>query len=162
MIAQGLNDAARAELEELRAAGGGFLLAEAVVERARSANSALHSYFEWDDSAAAAAFRLQQARTVIRAVVRFLPSQHGPRAVRAYVSLQTDRTNRGGGYRAIADVLDDDALAARATDQLMVEMARLQTKFGAYVHLRPALAAMAGALEEIRTPIAQPGAVAAE
>ncbi len=162
MIAQGLNDAARAELEELRAAGGGILQAEAVVERARSANSALHSYFEWDDDKAADAYRLQQARNVIRAVVRFLPAANGPRPVRAYVSLSTDRTIPGGGYRAVTEVLDDEALAARATDQLLVEMARLQSKFGAYVHLRPALAAMAGALEEIRTPAAPLGAAAAE
>lgn len=162
MITQGLNDAARAELEDLRAQTGGFLQAEAVVERARSANSALHTYFEWDDGKAAEAHRLQQARGVIRAVVRFLPTPTGPRTIRAYVSLPDDRTNPGGGYRAIADVLDDDALAARATGQLVVEMARLQTKFGAYAHLRPALAAMAGALDEIRTTAEPLRAAAAE
>jgi len=55
--------------EELEAiAAGGVLYPADVVEAARNPNSAMHSQFEWDDSEAAEAYRLQQARALIRRV----------------------------------------------------------------------------------------------
>lgn len=44
------------------------LLPEDVVDAARNPNSTMHSFFEWDDSEAAAKFRLVQARWLIRSV----------------------------------------------------------------------------------------------
>lgn len=44
------------------------LLPEDVVEAARNPNSTMHGFFEWDDSEAAAKFRLVQARWLIRSV----------------------------------------------------------------------------------------------
>lgn len=153
ILSQGLTDAARAELEELRAEGGGLLRPAAVLERARSANSALHRYFEWDDTAAAEAHRIAQARSVVRAVVRYLPAPGGPRRVRAYVSTPTEDGARA--YRAVAEVLSDEALAARAAADLLREATRLQERFGAYATLRPALAALSGALAEITAATAE-------
>lgn len=46
----------------------GDLSPEHVVEEARSGDSPLHEFFEWDDTKAAHAHRLQQARTLIRSV----------------------------------------------------------------------------------------------
>lgn len=56
-------------LEMLRAKCKGELTPEDVLADARHNNSPLHSFFEWDDSAAAEQHRLQQARGLIRAVV---------------------------------------------------------------------------------------------
>lgn len=134
----GLNDAARAELEDLREQAGGRLLPEAVVERARSQNSALHRYFEWNNDAAAHAYRLQQARQVIRAVVRMVPNGAGATPIRAYVSLPSDRAT-GNGYRAVADVLTDEAAAAEAMRELRRKVMSLRAKYGAWVQIRPAL-----------------------
>jgi len=44
----------------------GRLTPEEVVDEARDPDSPLHRYFEWDDSAAAEAWRLNQARSMIR------------------------------------------------------------------------------------------------
>lgn len=46
----------------------GRLQPEDVVEAARNPNSSMHSYFTWDDTEAAAAFRLQEARALIKRV----------------------------------------------------------------------------------------------
>ena len=142
----GLNEAAIGELEELRAASAGFLKPEDVVERARSPNSALHRYFEWDNNDAAEAFRLQQARQVVRAVVRYLPAANRqPLAVRAYLSLPSDRA-AGRGYAATVDILDDDARLAEAMRQLERDVLALEKRYGAFAQLRPALAAMTALL----------------
>lgn len=60
------SDAARAALAELE--NGGRLTATDVVEAARIETSPLHRYFEWDDDAAAEAYRIEQARRLIRSV----------------------------------------------------------------------------------------------
>lgn len=46
----------------------GRLTPQAVVDAAKDPDSALHDRFEWDDSKAAAEFRLEQARELIRMV----------------------------------------------------------------------------------------------
>lgn len=60
-------DGVRRELERIYKRDG-VLTASTVLAEAESEMSALHSYFEWDDDAAAHSFRLIQARTLIRKV----------------------------------------------------------------------------------------------
>jgi len=55
--------------EELERLGTETLLTpETVVEAARDPRSPLHSQFEWDDEAAGEAYRIQQARALIKRV----------------------------------------------------------------------------------------------
>lgn len=56
-------------LEMLRQKFKGELTPKDVLDDARHDNSPLHSFFEWDDGAAAEQYRLQQARGLIKAVV---------------------------------------------------------------------------------------------
>jgi len=53
-------------LEKLRKKNGGLLLPEKVIDSARSENSPLHKEFEWDESAAAHKYRIEQAEHLIR------------------------------------------------------------------------------------------------
>jgi hypothetical protein len=55
-------------LQTLADAGQGTLTPDIVVEVARDPASPLHRYFTWDDAEAAASYRLEQARTLIRSV----------------------------------------------------------------------------------------------
>lgn len=73
-------------IEMLRKKFKGELTPEDILADAQHDNSPLHSFFEWDDSAAAQQYRLQQARGLIRAVVAVYVSDDRP-AVRqkAYV-----------------------------------------------------------------------------
>lgn len=75
-------------LELLRKECKGELTPLDVVNDARNDNSPLHSFFEWDDGEAAEAYRLQQARGLIRSVVAIYVSEDKP-AVRqkAYVHI---------------------------------------------------------------------------
>lgn len=71
-------DAVGQHLEMLRTKFKGELTPKDVVEDARSNNSPLHTFFEWDDSAAAEQYRLQQARGLIRAVVAVITNDNEP------------------------------------------------------------------------------------
>lgn len=68
-IPQGLDaDAIGKELERLAGERGDARYA-AVVEQARSPESAMHAYFEWDNTAAAEAHRIDSARYLVRSIV---------------------------------------------------------------------------------------------
>lgn len=77
-----------AHLEYLRKESKGELTPHDVVKDARSHNSPLHSFFEWDDGKAAEQHRLAQARGLIRAVVAIYTQPDKPaKRVKAFVHI---------------------------------------------------------------------------
>lgn len=105
-------------IEMLREKFKGELTPQDVLDDARHDNSPLHSYFEWDDGAAAEAYRLQQARGLIRAVVAvYTREDEGKPAVRtkAYVHIPERSAPH---YRETSH-----ALSQAATRKLVLERA---------------------------------------
>jgi hypothetical protein len=86
-------------LEALRSDSNGVLFTKDVVADARSEASPLHPFFEWNDRKAAVAHRLNQARTLIRAVVLGAIDDEEVSS-RAYVA-----DAESGGYRNTTDQL---------------------------------------------------------
>lgn len=79
----------------------GRLTPPAVVEAARDTRNPLHKHFEWDDHLAADAYRLDQARTLIRSIR--LVSEDDIEAAPAFLSV----ADKGGtSYRTYAEVMD--------------------------------------------------------
>ncbi len=104
-----------------------------MVEEARRVASPLHSRFEWDDSAAAEKWRIEQAGQLIRVSVQYLTVNGETTSVRAFVSLRSDRTEDGGGYRQTVSVLSDDAYREQLLDDALAELKAFQQK---YSHLK--------------------------
>ena len=91
---------------------GGRLTPELVVEAARDPASPLHSHFEWDDPKAAAAHRLDQARTLIRSVkIQVTISDFVLKAPRF---VHDPGTERQQGYISVAKLRTDSDLAREA------------------------------------------------
>lgn len=86
---------------------------EYLVERASDPASPLHSCFEWDDSAAARAHRLEQARYVLRSVV-IVREDRPEQTIRAFVS-----PAREGDWKTI-----DAALSSPTDRELLLAQAR--------------------------------------
>ena len=87
------------EIERLRVTDG-TIAPERIVDHARQPTSVLHGYFTWDDSAAAEAFRVQQARHLLRSIVVVQADGVDVKApVRAFVALR----------QAAQDAVDDGA-----------------------------------------------------
>lgn len=81
-------------IELLRQQQKGELTPEDVLSDARNHNSPLHSFFEWDDTAAAHQHRLNQARGLIRAVVAVYVREDQPAVrARAYVHIPEGETS---------------------------------------------------------------------
>lgn len=123
---KGINKDARRELEEIRQEAGGMLRAEDVVDFARSSNTALHRYFEWDNTAAAAKYRLSQAKEIISVAVVVVPGTD--KKVRAYVNLREDR-KEGLGYRSIVDVYSDEDLLEMLLSDALEELQAFKAKY---------------------------------
>lgn len=126
-------------MEEVRVANGGTLTPNAVVDAATSEESPLHNCFTWDDCEAGKAYRLWQARQLIRVRVVLLPRddipdeeladgpRRDPRPIRAYVSLVEDRGSEG--YRPVVEVLSDAQRRPALVRQAVGEIAALCKKY---------------------------------
>lgn len=122
------------ELEMLRDQHGGVVPPEAVVEFARDPATALHAKFEWDDEKAAHEHRLNQARFLLRTIVKYEEHVHEP--VRVYVSLPSDR-KPGGGYRVLAQVMSDEDRRAELMRMALTELCAVKRKYAQLSALNP-------------------------
>ena len=127
------------ELETIRRKHKGVLNPRDVVEFARNSDTALHQEFEWNDKIAGDAYRILQAREVIRTRVTVLTPDTKP--VRAYVSLPNDR-KPNGGYRRINDVLEKPAWREQLLKNAMADMRAFQTKYAVLKELASVFSAM--------------------
>lgn len=120
---------------------------ETIVEAARDEASPLHGGFEWDDAAAAEAFRLDQARELVRSLtVDISRSNLESRTVRAFVNVETDASR---GYVSTATAMSSEDLRkqvlARAFSELEswrarhAELTELARIFAAIDETRPLL-----------------------
>ena len=106
-----------------------------VLADARKKSSPLHSFFEWDDTAAAERYRLEQAASLIRRVkVTVIPAEDAdPVQVRAYVAMreiaQVTDDVAPGSYVAIQDVAGQTAYELSLRDSMRRDVARLQKRY---------------------------------
>ena len=140
------------ELEKIRAMeSDGVLRAECVVEVASNPGHPLHGHFEWDDSAAAQQWRLQQARQMINVLVQFVP--HVEANHRVYVSLYRDRAEEGGGYRVISEVLSNKQLRNEMLEEALAELKDFEQKYRSLQELADVFAAARKARRETLIPV---------
>lgn len=126
-------------LEKIAVKNQGVLLPADVVKAAEVKTSPLHSCFEWDNSKAAQAHRLWQARQLISVTVEFLPNQK--EATPKFVSLKFDRP-LGGGYRTMVDVLSDTDLRSSLLQDAKEDMKLFQKKYKKLTELAEVFSAM--------------------
>lgn len=120
------------ELRDIAQQNGGILRARDVVQKAQDPDTALHSQFDWDDTRAAARWRLHQARRLIRVLVEVVPAQQRQVQARIYWSLGPDRSANGGGYRTLRTVLEVRQLRTQLLSDALAELQHFQLK---YAHL---------------------------
>lgn len=146
---------ARAELEKISAAHGGPLTPAQVLEwAAANKRSELHKMFEWDDSAAAEAHRLEQAGRILRVYVKYIvhprkTTQINVRTeartpVRGFVSLSCERLPSGNTvYRPLEQVMSDPELRAIAVADVLRELLAMKRKYEMYTEFEEVWAAIA-------------------
>lgn len=126
------------ELKRIAKQHGGVLQPEDVVEFARNPDTALHGHFDWEDTSAAAKWRLHQARNVIRVNVEVLEGSKDP--VKVFVSLKSDRGVNG--YRPLVSVMSNHEQRAELLQQAKDEADAWRIKYRRLIELVPVFEAM--------------------
>lgn len=134
--------AIRDELLRLAEKYGRALQPAEIVGEARAEASPLHGWFDWDDSEAAAKWRLHQARQLVVTVQIEWPEAKDP--IRAFVSLKSDRES-SGGYRMAVDVLSDPERRAELLADARSDMLTFRAKYRALSELAAVFEAMEAA-----------------
>lgn len=118
------------ELEALRAKDGKIYPRQCVDWAKSHKSSALYSYLEWDDAAAADEYRIDQVRNLIQ--VHLIDPLGG----RRFISLSIDRTS-GGGYRPAPEILKRPSLRSIMLNDALDDLERLQRLYRALEELEP-------------------------
>jgi hypothetical protein len=91
-----------------------------IVDAARAEDSVLHNHFEWDDHAAAEAFRCDQARDLVRSLtVDISRSNVEQKTVRAFVNVETDTAR---GYVSTATAMSSEELRKQVLRRAFTEL----------------------------------------
>lgn len=115
----------------------GALTPKGVVDAARDEAHPLHSRFEWDDAVAGEAYRLEQARGLIRSVrVTYTPASGVPSSLREFISVSTASVP-AREYIPVDEVAESPLLAKLALQEAEREWRQL---FSRYQHLAEFLA----------------------
>ena len=104
-------------MDKLEALNGGRLTPDAVVEDAKDPRSPMHDQFEWDDKVAGHQYRLDQARTLIRAVT--VERNTVSRTVAAPYYIRDPRAGNEQGYVSMATLRSDSDIARDAVEQYL-------------------------------------------
>jgi hypothetical protein len=115
--------AVRRELARLTREGNGTLAPAAVLEAARSPKSPLHGYFEWDDALAGEAYRLAQARALIRGVRVSMVVEQTTYRVPVYVHTVLEQGEVG--YRELLGIQGDAQKLRVISREMRMGMAHL-------------------------------------
>ena len=126
--------AIRTELLAIADKRGGHLSPRAVLAEARDEEHPLHACFEWDDGAAAEAFRLGQASSLIREVsLEITVEPNDPTVVeleishsRAFYSLPSLRGSPDGSYVPASSLTESDRI--ELTREVLAQIEGLRRK----------------------------------
>lgn len=119
---------------------GHHLRPAAVVERAKARSSPLHECFTWDNEVAGTAWRINEARELIRSYYVKV-EQQPPLLTRAYVSLRSNRV-QGGGYTSIQRVLSDREMHQEMLRDALEEITLVERRYGKLQELQPVFTAV--------------------
>jgi hypothetical protein len=128
-----------AELERIRDRNAGKLDPDMVVHYAKSSNHPLHPLFEWDDNVAAQAYRVDQARQVIRSIEVVVDEAPRAKPTRAFVSVVQDRSRH---YTSVQVAMSDEQLRGQVVAQALVELEAWRKRYAELMELANVFAAI--------------------
>lgn len=135
----------RAALDRIKLKNG-RLMAPDVVEAARPKGSPLHDCFTWDRNKGFEKNLLVEAAQLIAEYKVVIMVGDKAIKTRHFVSVSSDR-NTGGGYRIIADVLDDATMKQQLLADALSKLAAFQQRYQQVTELVGVFAA----IDEVRS-----------
>jgi len=114
----------------------GALTARDVVDAARSTNSPLYEYFEWDNKVAADLWRVETARRMLRSIKIKYEEGGEIKETRAFqIIRRSSWENEPRKYRTFQVLHGDSAFAAQMMDSAIEDLLTWRRKYEPYVSL---------------------------
>lgn len=136
----------------------GALTPQAVVAASKKATAPLHGCFEWDNERAGEAYRMDQARYLIRSHVIIYRQNEGaePETSRSFVSLSelrmaADETEYS--YRPVTAILKDDVMRSAYLASILREIESFKRRYASINELAAVLDEMDKASAVLRQSI---------
>lgn len=126
------------ETERIKSKNGGVLTAGMVVEKARAKRNPLHKQFEWDNDAAAEEYRLEQARSMLRAIHVTYEEAPSLAPQRVYVTTTEPAVKDNPArkvYRSVDEVLADPVARDELLGNAIREAISFRRKYNALSEL---------------------------
>ena len=122
-----------------------------LVEDARNPDSPTHDFFEWDDSAAAAHYRNQQARYLLRAIHVVIESDNEEIETRAFVHVSVSEPEKEPRkvYTTVQHALSNDELKVQVIEEALRQLERWRKRWSQYNELATVFAAIDQVQEEM-------------
>lgn len=121
-------EAAYDALEVIRKKNNGELDPQTVVEAAKSTRNKLHKMFEWNDTVAANAHRVERARLVMRSII--VERNDTPGIVsRKYELTRSKQKPRSQVYAATEDILADPEARAELLQRALGELVSMRRRY---------------------------------
>lgn len=133
-------------LEEIAKENDNKLNAKIVLNKAKDPKDLLHPCFDWDNKVAAEKWRLEQARSLISAIVITYKNGNEEVESKAFVNIihdeygqlshnSFDRRKGTSYFVTVNDALSSTALKAYTLDQALIEMDNFQRKYSHLIEL---------------------------
>lgn len=97
-----------------------------IVEKAKDESTELHKCFTWDDAIAADKWRLQEARTIVRLLVKVSEDEQDPEPVRLLYKVSKEYDT---GYKAVTLILRNDDEYKELLRQAKAELQAFRRKY---------------------------------
>ena len=120
--------------EKLERNGG--LTAKRLVDESRPEDAPLHKEFEWNDAAAAEAYREEQARYIIRSLI-VQPEESKNEVVRAFFPMSEQKA-----FESLPVILSDEKKTSALLDMALRELKSFELKYSTLSQLAPVFEAI--------------------
>lgn len=127
------------EIERIRTLNNGRIESAMLVDAARNERSPLHPAFEWDDIIAADAFRVEQARYLIRSIEVVISNEAEAKPIRAFVSVVRDDDR---SFTSISHAMADPELRRQVLVNALKELEAWRIRYAELVELAQVFAAI--------------------
>lgn len=126
----------------------GVVTKESFLEESRPESSPTHNCFEWDDSVAAEAYRLEQARHCINDLQVTLISDDDKVDSTAFVNVIAPK-KENAEYKSIDVALEDEDHRKAVVENALAELSALKRKYNHLIELQGIFTAITNAEAEV-------------
>jgi len=118
--------------------------AEDLVEDARQASAPTHDFFEWDDTEAAAQYRLNQARYLLRSIHVVVEHNERETETRAFVRVNVQEQDKEVRrvYTSVQYALSEDQLRAQVIEEALRQLENWRKRWAEYDELATVFSAV--------------------